>query len=49
MDVRAARALRLGRAADGDFAMNLIQELEKEQFDKLVRRQGFRNSGPATP
>jgi large subunit ribosomal protein L19 len=26
---------RLGRAADGDFAMNLIQELEKEQFDKL--------------
>src|SRR5258708_30268483 len=36
MDVRAARALcRLGRAADGDFAMNLIQELEKEQFDKL--------------
>src|SRR5205809_6924920 len=36
MDVRAARALcRLGRAADGDFAMNLIQELEKEQFDNL--------------
>jgi large subunit ribosomal protein L19 len=36
MDVRAARALcGLGRAADGDFAMNLIQELEKEQFDKL--------------
>src|SRR3982074_409796 len=36
MDVRAARALcRLGRAADGEFAMNLIQELEKEQFDKL--------------
>src|SRR6266702_392418 len=36
MDVRAARALcRLGRAADGDFAMNLIEELEKEQFDKL--------------
>jgi large subunit ribosomal protein L19 len=26
---------RLGRAADGDFAMNLIQELEKEQFDRL--------------
>ena len=24
-----------GRAADGDFVMNLIQELEKEQFDKL--------------
>jgi len=38
MDVRAARALcRLGRAADGDFAMNLIQELEKE------------HSGLATP
>src|SRR6266480_3739981 len=37
MDVRAARALcRLGRAADGDFAMNLIQELEKEQLDKLA-------------
>jgi large subunit ribosomal protein L19 len=27
---------RLGRDADGDFAMNLIQELEKEQFDKLA-------------
>jgi large subunit ribosomal protein L19 len=26
---------RVGRAADGDFAMNLIQELEKEQFDRL--------------
>ena len=25
----------LKRAADGDFPMNLIQELEKEQFDKL--------------
>src|SRR3977135_632297 len=36
MDVRAARGLcRLWRAADGEFAMNLIQELEKEQFDKL--------------
>src|SRR3981081_4709065 len=36
MDVRAARALCwLGRAADGEFAMKLIQELEKEQFDKL--------------
>src|SRR5260370_32737560 len=36
MDVRAARALcRLGRAADGEFAMNLSQELEKEQCDKL--------------
>src|SRR5450631_4480649 len=35
MNVRAARASRLGRAADGDFAMNLIQELEKEQFDRL--------------
>src|SRR4030088_179459 len=32
MNTRAARA---GRAADGDFAMNLIQELEKEQFEKL--------------
>jgi large subunit ribosomal protein L19 len=25
-----------GRAADGDFAMNLIQQLEKEQLDKLA-------------
>jgi large subunit ribosomal protein L19 len=24
-----------GRAADGEFPMNLIQQLEKEQFDKL--------------
>jgi large subunit ribosomal protein L19 len=25
-----------GRAADGDFAVNLIQQLEKEQYDKLA-------------
>src|SRR6266513_1008791 len=36
MDVRAARALcRLGRGAEGEFAMNLIQEGEIEPFDKL--------------
>src|SRR5260370_37885281 len=32
---RNTRAARAGRAADGDFPMNLIQQLEKEQFDKL--------------
>src|SRR6267142_6099125 len=47
MDVRAARALcRLGRAADGDFAMNLIQELEKEQFDKLSAGKTIPEFGP---
>ncbi|GAC1333687.1 MAG: hypothetical protein NVSMB20_06670 [Bradyrhizobium sp.] len=46
MDVRAARALRLGRAADGDFAMNLIQELEKEQFDKLSAGKQIPEFGP---
>jgi large subunit ribosomal protein L19 len=25
-----------GRAADGDFTVNLIQQLEKEQYDKLA-------------
>src|SRR6266850_3911448 len=47
MDVRAARALcRLGCAADGDFAMNLIQELEKEQFDKLSAGKTIPEFGP---
>src|SRR5246500_1094291 len=32
MNTRAARA---GRAADGDFAMNLIKQLEQEQVEKL--------------
>src|ERR1700748_1867892 len=35
MDVCAARWAEAGRAADGDFAVNLIQQLEKEQFDKM--------------
>jgi len=29
--------------------MNLIQELEKEQFEKLSAGKVIRNSGPATP
>src|SRR6202163_1963096 len=45
MDFRAARALR-GRAAAGDFAMNLIQELEKELFDKLSARKTIPEFGP---
>src|SRR5450759_1015826 len=36
----------LGRAADGDFAMNLIQELEKEQFDKLSAGKTIPEFGP---
>jgi large subunit ribosomal protein L19 len=43
---RAARAFRLGRAADGDFAMNVIQELEKEQFDKLSAGKTIPEFGP---
>jgi len=35
MDVCAARWTEAGRAADGDFTVNLIQQLEKEQFDKM--------------
>jgi large subunit ribosomal protein L19 len=31
LDLKAA-----GRAADGDLAVNLIQQLEKEQYDKLA-------------
>jgi large subunit ribosomal protein L19 len=37
---------RLGRDADGDFAMNLIQELEKEQFDKLSAGKEIPEFGP---
>src|SRR5260370_23221980 len=36
----------LGRAADGDFAMNLIQELEKEQFEKLSAGKQIPEFGP---
>src|SRR5476649_1133630 len=46
MDVRAARVDRLGRAADGDFTMNLIQELEKEQFEKLSATKTIPEFGP---
>jgi large subunit ribosomal protein L19 len=37
---------RLGRAADGDFAMNIIQELEKEQFEKLSAGKTIPEFGP---
>src|ERR1700687_1469578 len=40
------RAARAGRAADGDFAMNLIQELEKEQFEKLSAGKEIPEFGP---
>src|SRR6201998_2175194 len=46
MDVGAARTSQAGRAADGDFAMNLIQELEKEQFDKLSAGKDIPDFGP---
>jgi ribosomal protein L19 len=36
----------LKRAADGDFPMNLIQELEKEQFDKLSAGKTIPEFGP---
>ncbi len=34
------------RAADGDFTMNLIQQLEKEQFDKLSAVKSIPEFGP---
>src|SRR5205807_10038000 len=37
---------RLGRAADGDFTMDLIQELEKEQFEKLSAGRQIPEFGP---
>jgi large subunit ribosomal protein L19 len=37
---------RLERAADGDFAMNLIQELEKEQLEKLSAGKEIPEFGP---
>jgi large subunit ribosomal protein L19 len=38
--------LAAGRAADGEFAMNLIQELEKEQFEKLSAGKEIPEFGP---
>jgi large subunit ribosomal protein L19 len=32
---RSPRFVKAGRAANGDFTVNLIQQLEKEQFDKM--------------
>jgi large subunit ribosomal protein L19 len=43
---RSPRSFRLGRAADGEFAMNLIQELEKEQFEKLSTGKTIPEFGP---
>jgi len=37
---------RLGRAADGDFAMNLIQQLEKEQLEKMSAGKEIPEFGP---
>src|SRR5258706_10406463 len=37
---------RLGRAADGDFEMNLIQEIEREQFEKLSAGKEIPEFGP---
>jgi large subunit ribosomal protein L19 len=45
-DKRTLAQPALGRAADGDFAMNLIQELEKEQFDKLSANRPIPEFGP---
>jgi large subunit ribosomal protein L19 len=42
---RSPRRDGLG-AADGDFAMNLIQELEKEQFEKLSAGKQIPEFGP---
>jgi large subunit ribosomal protein L19 len=35
-----------GRAADGDLAVNLIQQLEKEQYDKLAATKEIPNFAP---
>src|ERR1700761_9415580 len=35
-----------GRAADGDLAVNLIQQLEKEQYDKLAATKDIPEFGP---
>jgi large subunit ribosomal protein L19 len=42
----APPAAMAGRAADGDFTMNLIQEIEKEQFDKLSAAKTIPEFGP---
>src|ERR1700744_1905470 len=46
MDVCAARWTEAGRAADGDFTVNLIQQLEKEQFDKMSAGKEIPDFGP---
>jgi large subunit ribosomal protein L19 len=46
MDLRAARAGMVGCAADGELPMNLIQTLEKEQFDKLSAGKTIPEFGP---
>jgi len=40
------RAVPFGRAARWSFAMNLIQELEKEQLDKLATGKTIPDFGP---
>src|SRR3977135_4169489 len=49
MDVRAARALAAGARRRWRFPMNLIQELEKEQFDKLSAGKTIPEFGPGHP
>jgi large subunit ribosomal protein L19 len=46
MDVSAARAKAPGRAPDGDFAMNIIQTIEKEQYDRLAATKVIPEFGP---
>jgi large subunit ribosomal protein L19 len=41
LDLKAA-----GRAADGDLAVNLIQQLEKEQYDKLAATKEIPDFAP---
>jgi large subunit ribosomal protein L19 len=43
---RSPRLGGWGATPDGDFAMNLIQELEKEQFDKLAATKTIPEFGP---
>jgi large subunit ribosomal protein L19 len=43
---RRPRLEGLRRAADGDYPMNLIQQLEKEQFDKLSAGKEIPEFGP---
>src|SRR5438445_12473841 len=46
MDARFWRLSRLRRAHYGDYPMNLIQQLEKEQFDKLSAGKDIPEFGP---